>query len=54
MGTNPPLIVDLFCGAGGLSTGFEMAGFEVALGIELEPTFAETIQKYHPKAETIC
>ena len=54
MGTNPPLIVDLFCGAGGLSTGFEMAGFEVALGIELEPTFAETFQKTHPKAETIC
>ena len=31
-----------------------MAGFEVALGIELEPTFAETFQKTHPKAETIC
>jgi DNA (cytosine-5)-methyltransferase 1 len=29
-----PIAVDLFCGAGGLSLGFEMAGYRVGLGIE--------------------
>ncbi len=29
-------IIDLFCGAGGLSLGFEMANFRVELAIELE------------------
>ena len=28
-------IIDLFCGCGGLSLGFEMAGFESALAIDL-------------------
>ena len=32
-----PVVVDLFNGAGGMSTGFEMAGFEVALGVEYIP-----------------
>ena len=29
-----PKVIDLFCGAGGLSLGFEMAGFEVVLGVD--------------------
>lgn len=28
-------IIDLFCGCGGLSLGFEKAGFEVALAIDM-------------------
>ena len=28
-------IIDLFCGCGGLSLGFEMAGFESVLAIDL-------------------
>ena len=27
-------IIDLFCGCGGLSKGFEMAGFKTALAID--------------------
>ena len=27
--------IDLFCGAGGFSLGFEMAGFETSLAIDL-------------------
>ena len=45
-----PTVVDLFCGAGGLSKGFEMAGFEVILGVEQDPVFMETFKKNHPNA----
>jgi len=32
-----PLVLDLFCGAGGLSLGFEKAGFSVACAIDNYP-----------------
>ena len=35
-------VLDLFCGAGGLSLGFEMAGFSVVLGIDSDPRCIET------------
>ena len=28
-------IIDLFCGCGGLSKGFEMAGFDVKIAIDM-------------------
>lgn len=31
-----PVVVDLFCGAGGMSLGFQMAGYDIRLGIEKE------------------
>lgn len=31
-----PIVLDLFCGAGGLSLGFEMADYHIGLGIEKE------------------
>ena len=31
-----PLIVDLFCGAGGLSFGFKNQGFEISAGIDID------------------
>ena len=49
----PPQIVDLFSGAGGMSTGFEMAGFEVSLGIEHIEKFSQTFAKNHPNAITL-
>lgn len=45
-------VVDLFCGAGGLSTGFRMAGFNVLLGIDNIPVFCKTFEKNDHKS--IC
>jgi DNA (cytosine-5)-methyltransferase 1 len=38
--TMRPLAVDLFAGAGGMSLGFEQAGFDVAAAIEIDPIHA--------------
>jgi len=38
-------ILDLFCGAGGLSLGFEMAGFKSVLGIDFDNKCVETYSK---------
>lgn len=46
--TNNINVLDLFCGAGGLSLGFEMAGFNIIAGVEIEPTFLKTYKKSHP------
>jgi DNA (cytosine-5)-methyltransferase 1 len=40
---------DLFCGAGGLSLGFVMAGYEPVLGVECDPKAAETYQRNFPE-----
>ncbi|TVX22966.1 DNA cytosine methyltransferase, partial [Streptococcus pneumoniae] len=47
-------IVDLFSGAGGLSYGFEMAGFNVLLGIDNDEKALETFQKNHQNSEILC
>lgn len=46
-------LVDLFCGAGGLSCGLELAGFSTILGIESHPKYAETYKANHPATEVI-
>ncbi|MHA1785011.1 MAG: DNA cytosine methyltransferase [Candidatus Helarchaeota archaeon] len=42
-------LVDLFCGAGGLSRGFEDAGFEIKLALDKEEKFKDTFNKNHEK-----
>jgi DNA (cytosine-5)-methyltransferase 1 len=34
--TIKPVVLDLFCGAGGMSLGFQMAGYDIGLGVEKE------------------
>lgn len=41
---------DLFAGAGGLSTGLEMADFEVLYANEISPAYSTTLKANHPNA----
>lgn len=45
--------IDLFCGAGGLSAGLEMAGFTVLAGNDIFDAAGETFSKTHPHAQFI-
>lgn len=46
--------IDLFCGCGGLSYGFEMAGFNVLLGIDNDQQALKTFEKNHKGSKSIC
>ena len=48
-----PIIVELFCGCGGTSIGFEMAGFKVALGCDILTPAITTFRHNHLNAATI-
>ncbi len=45
MSKYPPTIIDLFCGAGGLSLGFERAGFEAVLALDKWAVAVETYRE---------
>lgn len=47
-------VLDLFCGAGGLSYGFESAGFNILLGIDNDAKALETFELNHKGAKSIC
>lgn len=47
-------VLDLFCGAGGLSCGFERAGFNILLGIDNDKKALETFEANHNGAKSIC
>ncbi|MDN3015799.1 DNA cytosine methyltransferase [Paenibacillus sp. BSR1-1] len=46
-------VIDLFAGAGGMSTGFEQAGFKVLLANEYIPQIAETYQYNHKQTKVL-
>ncbi len=45
--------VDLFCGAGGLSCGLQLAGHEIAVASDVEKAMCETYSFNHPSVKTI-
>lgn len=51
---NRPIAIDLFSGAGGLSFGFEQAGFDVLAAVELDPIHASTYSYNFPNSIMLC
>lgn len=46
-------VIDLFAGCGGLSLGFEMAGFNIPLAVEKDEWASETYRKNHANTKVI-
>ncbi len=46
--------IDLFCGAGGLSYGFQRAGFNILIGIDNDKKALETFALNHEGSKTLC
>lgn len=46
--------IDLFCGCGGLSCGFERAGVNILLGIDNDKMALNVFEHNHKKAKSIC
>ena len=48
--SNKKYMIDLFSGCGGLSFGFEQAGFECIVGVDFDKPALKTFKYNHPKA----
>lgn len=46
--------VDLFCGAGGMSLGLEMAGYNISLGLDFVKDCEDTHNLNFPNVPFIC
>ncbi len=53
-GAGRPIGIDMFAGAGGLSLGFEQAGFDVAAAVEIDPIHCAVHEFNFPNCATIC
>lgn len=47
-------VLDLFCGAGGLSLGFQMSGFNIIGGIDFNEYAMQTHKKNFPEGVNLC
>lgn len=47
-------VLDLFCGCGGLSKGFEEAGYNILIGVDFEQSALNTFNLNHEGAEGVC
>ncbi len=48
-----PIVAELFCGCGGTSLGFEMAGYEIAIGCDIHQPSLLTFKNNHPNVSTV-
>ena len=49
-----PRAVDLFCGAGGMSLGFEQAGFDIVVGVDRDAHHCAAHDRNFPYGKTLC
>ena len=47
-------VLDLFCGCGGLSKGFEMANYNIVLGVDFNEPALKTYKFNHKDSMTLC
>lgn len=47
-------VLDLFSGCGGISLGFELAGFNISGGVDIDPNSIKTFQRNFPKSKATC
>ena len=46
-------VISLFSGAGGMDIGFENAGFEIAVAVEMDPSCCDTLRTNRPNLPII-
>jgi DNA (cytosine-5)-methyltransferase 1 len=54
MGRRKPIVIDLFCGVGGMSLGFKQAGFRVVGAFDIEERHIKTYKKNFPSTPAFC
>ena len=54
MNKKRPIAVDLFAGVGGMTLGFEQAGFDVLASVEIDPIHCSIHRYNFPFWTTIC